>query len=251
MLHDMSPSVTYMAQGSLRMLRPHTLEGTGKIRVGRFFDGGYAMVDRFDRIEAAYSLGINDDVSWDMDIAARGIPVFQYDPTIDALPEQHQLFNWRPVWIGGTVDVATNTETLQNLIEQNGHDKCDNLILKCDIEGGEWPLLQNTPNKVLQRFRQMVFEIHNLGYLANIGDANNVRKAFSNLVASHHVVHIHANNFAGWQVVGGIAVPAVIEVTLVRKDEGKFNISEEMFPTKIDMPCDSTKADLYLGRFEY
>lgn len=251
MLHDLSPSVTHMALGALRMLRPHRLDGASKIRVGRFFDGGYAMIDRFDEIGAAYSLGINDDVSWDLDIAARGIPVFQYDPTIEAVPEQHELFSWRPVWIGGVVDPGANMETLESLIDQNGHKNRNDLMLKCDIEGGEWPLLQNTPNRVLRQFRQMVFEIHNLGYLANMYDANNVRKAFLNLTASHNVVHIHANNFAGWQVVGGIPVPAVIEVTMIRKDEGSFSVSDEVFPTPLDMPCNSNLADMYLGRFEY
>jgi hypothetical protein len=251
MLHDLTPSVTHMALAALRMLRPHKLADARKIRVGRFFDGGYAMIDRFEHIEAAYSLGINDDVSWDLDIASRGIPIFQYDPTIEALPEQHRLFNWRSVWIGGEVDPAKNVETLESLIEQNGHSNSKNLILKCDIEGGEWPLLQQTPNSVLTQFRQMVFEFHNLGHLANYNDANNVRKAFQNLTASHQVVHVHANNFAGWQVVGGIAVPAVLEITLMRRDEGVFSVSDEIFPTFLDMPCNSNAADLYLGRFDY
>jgi hypothetical protein len=251
MLHDLNPHSTHMTRAALRMLRPQRLLGADKIRVGRFFDGGYAMIDRFDGIEAAYSLGINDDVSWDIDIAARGISVFQYDPTIPSLPEDHELFQWKPVWIGGTVDAEKNIETLEHLIKQNGHENSQNLILKCDIEGGEWPLLQRTPNRVLRQFRQMVFEIHNLGHLSNDFDGNNVRKAFLNLTASHHVVHVHGNNFGEWQVVGGIPVPGVIEVTMVRKDEGAFQVSDEVFPTPLDMPCNPNAADLFLGRFEF
>ena len=251
MLHDLTPGVTPMALNALRLLRPYSLIGAQKVRIGRFFDGGYAMVDRFDKIGAAYSLGINDDVSWDLDIAGRGISVFQYDPSIDALPQNHELFQWRSVWIDGLSDPASNRETLSNLITQNGHVGRDDLLLKCDIEGAEWPLLQNISNSVLRQFRQMVFEIHNLGYLANRYDANNVRKAFLNLTASHHVVHVHGNNFAGWQVVGGIPVPAVLELTLIRKDEGQFEPSDEIFPTPLDMPCNSELADMYLGRFDF
>lgn len=251
MLHDLSPSVTHMALGALRLLRPHTLAGATKTRVGRFFDGGYAMVDRFEGTEAAYSLGINDDVSWDIDMALRGVPVFQYDPTIERLPEEHELFHWQPKWIGGRVDAEANMETLESLIEQNGHQNCRNMVLKCDIEGGEWPLLQLTPNRVLRQFRQMVFEIHSLGFLAERTHADNVRRAFLNLTASHHVVHVHGNNFAAWTVVGGVPVPSVLEVTLMRKDEGLFTPSEEIFPTSLDMPCNAHAADLYLGRFEY
>lgn len=251
MLHDLTPDVTHMVFGALRLLRPYQLKGAEKVRLGRYFDGGYVMIDRFEGIEAAYSLGINDDVSWDLDIAARGIRLFQYDPTIATLPEQHELFNWRPVWIGGGVDPEANMETLQSLIVQNGHEYNENLILKCDIEGGEWPLLQNTPNKVLRQFRQIVFEIHHLGFLSNPHHANNVRRAFLNLTASHHVVHVHANNFGSWQILGGIPVPETIELTLVRKDEGVFHMSNEVFPTAMDMACDPSRADFYLGRFDF
>ena len=251
MLHDLSPAATFMALDTLRMLRPRKLIGSDKIRLGRLHDGGYVMVDRLDNIEAAYSLGINDDVSWDLDVAARGVPCFQYDPTIDALPQQHPLFNWKPVWIGGDVDPSANRETLESLIVQNGHEKSSSLILKCDIEGAEWSLLQQTPSRVLRQFRQMVFEFHNLGMLADPHHGNNVRNAFLNLTSSHYVVHVHANNFAGWQVVGGIPVPAVIELTLLRKDEGEFGLSDETFPMELDMSCNSESADMYLGRFEY
>jgi hypothetical protein len=251
MLHDLTPAATHMALDTLRMLRPRKLVGSEKVRLGRLYDGGYVMIDRFDGVEAAYSLGINDDVSWDLDVAARGIPCFQYDPTIEALPKQHSLFQWKPVWIGGDVDRAANRETLESLIGQNGHENSRNLILKCDIEGAEWPVLQQTPTRVMRQFRQIVIEFHNLGMLADPNHGNNVRNAFLNLTASHHVVHVHANNFAGWQVVGGVPVPEVLELTLLRKDEGQFDISDERFPSELDMPCHSGSADMYLGRFEF
>lgn len=142
-------------------------------------------------------------------------------------------------------------ETLESLIHQNGHEANRNMILKCDIEGGEWPLLQHTPNTVLNQFRQMVFEFHGFGMLADHAHANNVRRALINLTASHHVVHVHANNFAPFAIVGGVPVPEVLELTLVRKDEGIFSPSQEVFPTPQDMPCNSRHADLYLGQFDF
>ena len=45
------------------------------VRVGRDSDGGYVMVNDFKNIKNAYSCGINDDISWDLDFvdkAARG-----------------------------------------------------------------------------------------------------------------------------------------------------------------------------------
>ena len=209
------------------------------------------MVDEFKAVEAAYSLGICDDVSWDIDIALRGVPLFQYDPTIECLPAEHDLFNWHPIWIGGHSDPAENRDTLENIVKNNGHEQSRDLLLKCDIEESEWPLLQQTPNRVLQQFRQMVFEIHTLAFLADSHHGNNVRRALLNLTASHHVVHVHANNFAGWNVVGGVPIPSVLELTLMRKDAGDFVVSNEIFPTDMDMPCNPDAADLFLGNFVY
>ena len=35
------------------------------IRVGRPLDGGYIMLDDFDRVTVAYSAGISNEISWD------------------------------------------------------------------------------------------------------------------------------------------------------------------------------------------
>lgn len=240
-----------MALGALRLLRPHTLAGARKIRLGRFFDGGYVMVDKFEGIEAAYSLGINDDVSWDLDMARRGIPIFQYDHTIPGLPQEHPLFHWEPKCISGILDEANDVETLESLVRKNKHEGSRDLLLKCDIEGSEWLLLNLTPNKVIAQFRQIVIELHNMAFLTDMHHANNVRAALDNLTMSHKVVHVHGNNFAPWCIVGGVPVPSVLELTLMRNDEGEFTPSDEIFPTSLDMPCYTKEADYYLGRFAY
>ena len=250
-LHDVSPSLTYMVKNALGLLQPYTLLGAKKIRIGRYFDGGYVMLDRFDEVGLAYSLGINDDVSWDIDLASRGISVFQYDHTIAALPEDHPMFHWEPICIAGHVDEAASCQTLEALVRRNGHEGRRDMVLKCDIEGAEWALLRATPISVLQSFRQIVLELHNMAFLADYHHASNVRRALLNLTASHRVVHVHANNFAPYEVVGGVPVPAVLELTLARLDEGEFIESTETFPTELDMPCHSEAADLYLGHVRF
>ena len=249
--HDSSLGVRYVALSVLQMLRPHRVAGASKVRVGRFFDGGYAMLDRFTGVSAAYSLGINDDVSWDLDMARRGIPVFQYDHTIERLPGEHPLFHWEKICIGGQVDESAGVATIESLIKKNGHERADDMILKCDIEGAEWLALRTTPVSVLRQFRQIVLEVHGFHMLADPQHAENIRTSILNLTASHRVVHVHANNFAPWAIVGGMPVPCVLEFTLARIDEGEFSVSDEVFPTALDMPCYSERADYYLGRFEY
>jgi hypothetical protein len=248
---DYSMGGAFMFRDIMRMLRPHRLKGAGKVRIGRHFDGGYTMLDRFDGIEAAYSLGINDEISWDLNMAQKGVKIFQYDHTIEGLPYDHPLFNWKRIGITGKMGEADNLATLESLIEANGHRGNRSLILKCDIEGAEWDMLMHAPNEIIRQFSQIVMELHNLHHVCAPGPADAVRKAIGNLYSSHKVVHVHANNYGGIGVVGGFPVPRVLEVTLARLDLGEFEISDESFPTAIDMPCNRDAADIYLGRFDF
>jgi len=235
----------------LRLLRPHRIEGVRKVRLGRLFDGGYVMLDLFEGVEAAYSLGINDDVSWDMDIANRGIPLFMYDHTIESLPSAHSLFNWKKIGIGTRPDPDQHIDTLTGLMRSNGHGDARDLLLKCDIEGAEWDVLAEIPNPMLRKFKQIVIEVHWLDRITDDDFAERVRRALTNLTSAHRVVHVHGNNHGQWFVYGGVPLPVTLELTLVRADEGRFTISDETFPTPLDMPCHSGRPDYYLGRFAF
>jgi hypothetical protein len=247
---NVSVEAAEMFRQLMKLLRPHKIEGAEKIRVGRHFDGGYIMINDFKTVEAAYSLGINDDVSWDLDIAQRGIRLFQYDHTIESLTHDHEMFNWRKIGVTGrATDGEPLLRTLPSLLEENSHLGNKNLILKCDIEGAEWDMLMNTQNSIISQFSQIVLELHSMHTLKDYGPSDAVRKALSNLYESHRVVHVHGNNYAQFGVVGGYPIPLSLEVSLARLDMGKFSASDETFPTRLDMPNNPVWADLYLGRF--
>lgn len=245
---EYSRDAARIARSALAMLRPYDVVGKQKVRVGRAFDGGYMMIDAFDGVEAAYSLGINDDVSWDLDMALRGIEIYQYDHTIEALPVENPRFHWQKLGIAPSS--FDNMRSIDDLIKENKHTGSSNLILKCDIECHEWNVLSVLPQEDLRKFSQIVLELHDLPRLGNQLD-DNARRAIANLTASHNVVHVHGNNFARFSVIGGISLPHVIELTLLRKDMGEFVPSKETFPTAMDMPCHSLEADLYLGTFTF
>ena len=251
MVQDFSTDAAARFRQVMAMLRPHSLKGGSKVRIGRHYDGGYIMVDDFSGVEAAYSLGINDDVSWDLDIAQRGIPVFQYDHTIEGLPCEHPMFKWRRLGVSGKANPEGQTETLETMLEQNGHSQSRNLLLKCDVENSEWDVLTATPQAVIRRFSQIVLELHDMHHVGEPQFGDGMRRSISNLYASHRVVHIHANNYGGGAIVGGYPVPCVVEVTLARLDMGEFSPSNETFPTAMDMPCNKDAADMFLGRFEF
>lgn len=244
----LSIAATHAARGLLGLLRPHDVAGAGKVRIGRAFDGGYVMIDAFDKVEAVYSLGINDDVSWDIEMASRGLDIHQYDHTIEGLPEEHQRFHWNKVGIAS--HTGGGMTSLTDALEANGHLTARNLLLKCDIECAEWAMLRYTPQSVLSRFSQIVLELHDLYRIGDPEDAD-ARQALATLTASHRVVHVHANNYGGVRVVGGFMLPNVVELTLLRKDMGVFEPSTTTFPTPMDMPCAQNQADIYLGNFAF
>lgn len=232
----------------LRGFRPFKALKGEKIRIGRETDGGYVMLDDFKGIQAAYSFGINDDVSWDRDIVDRKIDVFQYDHTITALPEQHPRFHWFKLGLSGTS--GGDYRTLPELIQQNGHANLNDMLLKMDIEGHEWASLACLPEGYLKRFRQMTFELHGFQHTAEPDFRATWLLAMKRLTENHKLIHVHANNNSAYAIVGGIPIPAVLEVTMIRNDV-KSVPSSETFPTALDRPCWPHRADYLLGTFAF
>ena len=139
--YDGSPEAKDRALAVLNPLRPQHVAGFSKRRFGRDHDGGYVMVDDFAGITAAYSLGISDDVSWDLDIATCGIDVFQYDHTIAGPPQEHERFHWSKTGVSGEPGSDPDLARLNDIIAANGHLDARGLVLKCDIECYEWHML--------------------------------------------------------------------------------------------------------------
>lgn len=249
--HDLSPNAAIMLKRALARLRPQGCADRQKVRVGKANDGGYVMIDDFSDVGIAYSLGINNDVSWDLEIADRGVEIFQYDHTIDGLPEDHPRFHWQKTGIGPTSAPHLSIETLPNLIAENGHSGRRDMILKCDIEGAEWGVLATMPHAVLDQFRQIVLETHGWERFANEDEATSFLSAIHQLTHNHCLVHVHANNYAPVAVVGGIPIPDVLEMTLMRRDTCRFEEFNGLFPQPIDQPCNPNAADLFIGTFVY
>ena len=215
------------------------------IRVGRPYDGGYIMLDDFDGIKIAYSGGINRDVSWDEDMAERGLDIFMYDHTIDGLPKEHPKFHWFKKGLIGKPDPNyPDLETLSTLVEQNGHGDDYNMILKMDIEGAEYGIFQQIDIDTIRRFKQIVLEFH---ALTTIDYEEFIGMALDKLNATHQLVHVHANNYSKHIVRGGLVLPATIEGTYLRRSDYKFVKSQKFYPTPLDMPNKATRPDINLG----
>jgi hypothetical protein len=121
-----------------RAFAPKKVVSYNKIRVGRDCDGGYVQVDDFSGVDAALSLGVSDDVSWDLDMARRNIRVHQFDHTIDKALVDDPIFSFHKLRVAAAD--GPDAICLDSMVERflTG---CDRAILKSDIEGDEWPVL--------------------------------------------------------------------------------------------------------------
>ncbi len=233
-----------MAKKVLSLLRPMDVVDGSLVRKGGRNDGGYVMLNSHTENTIAYSLGIGDDVSWDLDMAAAGCRVYQYDRSVASPPVTHPSFKWFKLMIGRTTD--NHTITVADAIGRNGHNDRDDIILKMDIETAEWDVFESMDEQTLSRFSQMIVEFHCF-YLNSIDWAAKIEAVLCKLNKTHQVINLHANNYGYLGIMGGVVIPSTIEVTYVRRRDHEFTDCKKVFPTPLDNPCRADAPDHYLG----
>jgi len=217
------------------------------IRIGNMNDGGYIMLDDFNAKMHAYSFGISNDVSWDKEMAERyGISVYMYDHTISRLPEYNEKFHYYKAGISGKDDYINNVYSMKTLLKNNDDITNKNLVLKMDVEGAEYGFLEITPSAIIDNFRQIVLELHNITRLEN---KDNVKKGLKKLNETHQAVWVHGNNFNYAEFDNNIIMPNTIEVLYLNKNYYGFTESEVYFPWELDNPNRNMLNDFILGNW--
>lgn len=236
----------------ISLLRPMDVDGAPFVRIGGQSDGGYVMVDNISppQITVAYSFGIADDVSWELDVAKRGVEVFLFDHTISRLPQEHPQFHFRRLGITGT-EPSHSLQTLPAVLERDGNADRSDMLLKLDVEGCEWDVLNNCPQRTLESFQQIVLELHDIVPMICGGSAGTIESALQALATSHQCVQVHANTFGPSLVLPGIVLPCVVECTFVnRRTFGdRLSAGSRSFPTSLDRSCRPRHGDIVLGRW--
>jgi hypothetical protein len=232
------------------LLAPHRAPAHAKRRIGDSHDGGYVMLDDWAGIAGAISIGIGNDDAWDRDVLARGVAVAQFDHTITAPPGTAPGLSWRPLGIA-PADV-NDVRCLRSLVALSGLPAEGDLVLKLDAEGAEWAALAaGEAAAPLARFRQVTIEFHWFERIADARWYEAALAALSHLHGTHAAVHVHANNWGGMALLGGIPFPRVLEVTWARRDAYALEPDPGPFPTPLDAPCNPARPDLFLGAFRF
>jgi hypothetical protein len=234
---------TSVRRSMARLLRPHAVVEHRKIRIGQPGDGGYVMLDDLRETKKTYSLGVGNNVSWDLDLAERGISVHQFDHSIEKSPISHPnfCFHRRKITPVGTLE----TDDLCSILNY-GED--GQAILKIGID---WDVLDQTDGPTLEPFTQTICEFDWFGRAYNEDWLQCATRVLQKLNARFQVVHIHANNCAPYALIAGIPLPAVLEVTYANRRLYEFQPTTEMFPGNLDSPNNPNASDYFLGRFEF
>jgi hypothetical protein len=231
-----------------RLLKPHRAKNISKARFGSKHDGGYVQLEHFEGVGAALSLGIGDDVSWDLAVAARGLTVWQFDHTVEGPPIAHNNFRFEKLRIGS--ESRDGEISLEDAINRASAD-CDRIVLKMDIEGGEWAALANTPSDVLGKCNQIICELHSFDNLTDPNHYEIVHKCLERLNERFAVVHVHSNNFGSIIVLGNVPFFQTLEVCFANRRDYSLEATDELFPTPLDTPNNPNVPDHYLGSFNF
>ena len=214
------------------------------IRVGSSHDGGYVMVTPLTNKCEVVSLGIADNVDFEValidDHLAKSIRCF--DGSISELPDSRTGIDFESKFV--KANLQNNAVSLKEILATS---KNDELILKIDIEGDEWDVLANLTTSQLRKFSQIIGEFHGLASSTSSIEIKKRISVLSALNTEFHLVNVHPNNWSTYRIIQGIPLPDVVELTFVNKRIPPIGL--ESTPTLVS-DCD-LNAPCNPNKFEY
>jgi len=201
------------------LLTPRVV-GLTKCKIGALADGGYILAQELiPEHRVVYSLGIGDDVSFDLEIAKTCDRILQFDGTIPDLPHNNPKF----VFTNANIDSAAMNDNMRSIPE---HEHQNNILLKMDIEGAEYELLAGLEMDNLLKISQICMELH-----FPIMASSSCIDLLMFLTSEFELFHLHVNNAAltisgpGYKVMVD-DLPNLLELTFIRKDKCLFSKRE-------------------------
>lgn len=202
-------------------------------RAGKEGDGGYLVPDDLEGIRAAISPGVSDTVDFDLWLADRGVDVYMADASVDGPPIANSRFHFSKKFID-VFDDPTNIR-LDSLCAKILPKDQGDLILQMDIEGAEHRVLLDVSDELMQRFRIILVELHQLDRLFSNFGFEPIKATLEKLLRHHNIVHIHPNNVVPATRRGDLEIPPVMEFTFYRKDRATCLRDKKLvFPHPLD-----------------
>jgi len=237
------------------------------VRVGTNADGGYICSNTaIKKAKYLISCGLGNEFSFENSLLKnKSITINIYDHTISVFSHLRLILKYFRRFITFRVKYSVLIENLVNfykyllLINQNNvhhfskkvsnkrdsnaitlkdilNLKSKNVILKIDIEGSEFKIL-NQLLKKKENFSMLIIEFHFIQKNKKI-----FINFFNKFLKFFTIIHLHGNNNNSLNIYG---IPDVMEITMIKK-ENNINIKKRIinFPTKLDFPNNPRFKDL-------
>jgi hypothetical protein len=219
-----------------------------KHRLGCNEDGGYVIAELECKYDCYISAGISNEESFTRDFINKydmnEYNCFGFDGTINNYPTEYTK---NISFIKKNINYYNNNDNtnLSFLIK-----KYDNIFLKMDIEGGEYPWLLSIDEKELNKFKQIVIEFHGITNNSFGCNYNNKVECLKKLSNTHYIVHAHGNN-------NGLVnnnIPDVIELTYINKKifDSEPELNKQPLPdAKLDFLNNRYRNDVNLNFYPF
>jgi hypothetical protein len=214
------------------------------IRIGSKYDGGYLVPNDLKELNICYSLGVGNNSDFEDQLATKNIRSYLADYTVIGPASKNPKLHFTKKYIG-TLNNG-DTMRLETWIELNKSD--DDMLLKMDIEGDEYNIIKDTPQRILIKFRILVIEFHNFELLGIENFFDIMSGAFSKIMTDFYIVHIHPNNCGGTVYFKDLLVPRVMEFTFLRKDRFLSSKSVTKIPHALDRKNCEDHVDILLPK---
>ena len=189
------------------------------IRLGKDNDGGY-LVNKEDVMSSKrlLSFGIGQDTSFETDFLDRNsIDILTFDNSVKELNITDKMITHYSINIG--------KNNIEDILTKSGNA----LFLKCDIDGGEYDIL-DTLIRNSHRFTGVVMEFHNISTPSAFNELTNFISKFG-----LRLIHTHINNYS-YLISDETYFVDVIELSFSSSRENT-NLSDNIsLPHKLDMP---------------
>lgn len=225
----------------LNLLWPHDNLRYKKVRIGEKGDGGCVMLDYFPG-KQALSLGKKGRGFWELELAQKGIKVSQYENSLASTLQPHSNIELFVLKVTPTKNDAQNI-SIHALMEK--FKDAYGLIMRLDVEGAEWDILEAIAPTHLECFAQIYVEFHKV---TNSNNYMRYKTIIQKLLRSHLPVHLHYNNAGPAIAFQDFMVADLIEVTFANKKLGSFTPSQETYPCALDY-ANCPLPEYYIGKF--
>lgn len=189
-----------------------TYDFSNKIRLGDKADGGYVIGELTNGYDCYISAGVSDEESFSRDFINKynmnETNSYAFDGTIQSYPYHYTN---KITFIKRNIGPEKNAK-IANLSYFT--EKFNNIFLKMDIEGGEYPWLLFITENELNKIQQFVIELHGINDDSWGCIYNDKLSCLQKISNTHYLIHAHGNNFSSLTE----NIPDVIELTYIRKD---------------------------------